>query len=82
MTSPDHDPHTAPISVPHVNPPHRATHLSFWIRELPFTMVLVLTIAGVAYTSFSKQPIVGLLGNSRADYRAGLRRCGLAGGGG
>jgi hypothetical protein len=43
-----------------VNPPHRATHLSFWIRELPFTIVLVLTIAGVAYTSFSKQPLAGL----------------------
>jgi hypothetical protein len=60
MTSSDHDPHTAPISVPHVTPPHRAAHLNFWIRELPFTIVLVLTIAGVAYTSFSKQPIVGL----------------------
>ncbi len=32
---------------------------SFWIRELPFTLVLILTIAGVAYTSFSKQPIAG-----------------------
>ena len=58
MTSPDHDPHAAPISVPQVSPTHRATHLSFWIRELPFTVVLILTIAGVAYTSFSKKPIV------------------------
>jgi len=55
----DQDPHTAPLSVPHVAPPHHAAHPSFWIRELPFTLVLVLTIAGVAYTSFSKQPIVG-----------------------
>ncbi len=31
---------------------------SLWIRELPFTIVLCLTIAGVAYSSFSKQPIV------------------------
>jgi len=28
--------------------------VSFWIRELPFTLVLILTIVGVAYTSFSK----------------------------
>jgi hypothetical protein len=31
---------------------------SLWIRELPFTIVLSLTIVGVAYSSFSKQPIV------------------------
>ena len=34
-------------------------HPSFWLRELPFGLVLVLTLLGVAYTSFSKQPIVG-----------------------
>jgi hypothetical protein len=33
--------------------------LGFWIRELPFSVVLILTIVGVAYTSFSKQPITG-----------------------
>jgi len=33
-------------------------HLSLWFRELPFTLVLILTILGVAYTSFSKQPII------------------------
>jgi len=32
---------------------------SLWMRELPFTVVLALTILGVAYTSFSKQPIIG-----------------------
>lgn len=32
---------------------------SFWLGELPFTAVLILTLAGVAYTSFSKKPIVG-----------------------
>jgi hypothetical protein len=31
---------------------------SLWMRELPFTVVLILTILGVAYTSFSKQPII------------------------
>jgi hypothetical protein len=33
--------------------------LSFWIRELPFSLVLILTTVGVAYTSFSKQAITG-----------------------
>ena len=28
-------------------------------QELPFALVLILTTLGVAYTSFSKQPIVG-----------------------
>ena len=32
---------------------------SFWVRELPFSLVLILTILGVAYTSFLKQPIIG-----------------------
>ncbi len=32
-------------------------HPGFWLRELPFSLVLILTLIGVAYTSFSKQPI-------------------------
>jgi Flp pilus assembly protein TadB len=59
MTSAENDPHAAATSVPHAGAPHAAHHVSFWIRELPFTLVLILTIAGVAYTSFSKQPIAG-----------------------
>jgi hypothetical protein len=39
-----------PASTPH--------HVSLWLRELPFSLVLLLTIGGVAYTSFSKQPII------------------------
>jgi hypothetical protein len=34
-------------------------HVNFWIRELPFALVLILTTIGVAYTSFSKKPITG-----------------------
>jgi hypothetical protein len=57
----EQDPHAAPASLPQADtppavPPHR--HQSFWIRELPFTIVLILTISGVAYTTFSKQPMV------------------------
>ena len=58
-SSADRDPHPAPSSVPHVAQPHPKAHVSFWVRELPFTLVLILIIAGVAYTSFSKKPIVG-----------------------
>ena len=41
----------APIS-------RNSPRVSFWIRELPFSLVLILTILGVAYTSFLKQPII------------------------
>lgn len=34
-------------------------HVSFWIRELPFSLVLILTLLGVAYTSLFKEPIMG-----------------------
>ena len=33
--------------------------VSFWIRELPFSLMLILTLLGVAYTSLLKQPIMG-----------------------
>jgi hypothetical protein len=32
-------------------------HAGFWLYELPFSLVLVLTIFGVAYETFSRQPI-------------------------
>lgn len=32
-------------------------HKSLWVRELPYSAVLILTLLGVAYTSYSKQPI-------------------------
>jgi hypothetical protein len=54
--------HSVP-PVPPGEPPAGAAnkyfHLNFWIRELPFSLVLILTLIGVAYTSFSKQPITG-----------------------
>ncbi len=30
----------------------------FWLRELPFSLVLIATVAGVAYTSVSNRPVV------------------------
>lgn len=57
MTNPDRDPHAAPPTVPQLHPVHPA-HVSFWIKELPFSLVLLLTLGGVGYTSFSKHPIL------------------------
>ena len=31
---------------------------SIWIKELPYTLILVLTLIGVAYTSLSDEPLV------------------------
>jgi hypothetical protein len=48
-----------PPSEPQAGTTHKWLHLNFWIRELPFSLVLVLILVGVAYTSFSKKPITG-----------------------
>ena len=58
MANADQHPQAPPSGAPHVNPVHQSPQLSFWIRELPFSLVLILTIGGVAYTSFSKHPIL------------------------
>jgi hypothetical protein len=42
-------------AVPHP----RARLSSYWLRELPYLMVLVLTLVGVAYASVSRQSMVG-----------------------
>lgn len=34
------------------------SHLRFWLRELPYAAVWVLTIIGIAYTSFAKQALI------------------------
>ena len=57
MSSTDPGP-TEHLAVPHVRPPHQSLHASFWIRELPFSILLLLTVGGVGYTSFSKHPIL------------------------
>ena len=52
---PQPDPHVA--DAPYA--PRYRPRGSFWLRELPFVAVLVLTLFGVAYASFSRQPVVG-----------------------
>jgi hypothetical protein len=44
---------------PKIAPVGDAPRASIWIRELPYVVVLILTILGVAYTSYLKQPIAG-----------------------
>jgi hypothetical protein len=51
-----------PAVVPQIHDAPAPSHvwrLNFWIKELPFSAVLILTLIGVAYTSLSKQPITG-----------------------
>lgn len=39
-------------------PPH-SSRTRFWLREAPYATILALAIFGIAYTSYSKQSIVG-----------------------
>ncbi len=39
--------------------PRSPKRSSLWVNELPFVALLALIVLGVAYTSFSKQPLVG-----------------------
>lgn len=65
MSSPDSESSGAELNLASAPPIRQPSHwrnllrTSFWIKELPFSAVLILTIVGVAYTSFSKQPITG-----------------------
>lgn len=34
-------------AAPNVDPMRHVSHISFWIRELPFSLVLLLTIGGI-----------------------------------
>src|SRR5579872_1847391 len=49
-------PSAAPPSTPERR---RLFRGSFWLRELPYVVVLALTVFGVAYASFSRQSMVG-----------------------
>lgn len=57
MNSAEPGPQAARPSNPKVTMSSSAPGLSLWIKELPYGAVLILTLLGVAYTSYSKQPI-------------------------
>jgi hypothetical protein len=61
MDGPDPgDPQPAPHGeAPHAPRPLYPPYVSFWVRELPYVVVLILTLFGVAYASFSRQSMVG-----------------------
>jgi hypothetical protein len=46
-------------AVPQAAQSSTSRRASLWVRELPFSLVLILTVLGVAYTSFTKRPIIG-----------------------
>ena len=55
MSDPNSIPHGA---IPTIDLPPSSWHANSWLRDLPYGIVLLLTLLGVAYTSFSKHPIV------------------------
>ncbi len=56
-TSPD-GPRPGPAATPGAMP-HPRPNVSLWLRELPYVVVLILTLSGVAYASFSRQSMAG-----------------------
>jgi hypothetical protein len=58
MSSTEPDPQATRLSNLQGNVSSKLPHASFWIKELPFSLLLILTIIGVAYTTVVKQPII------------------------
>jgi hypothetical protein len=58
MTNAELSPQPAPLHRAPAGDPTTSARASLWIRELPYSAVLILTIGGVAYTSYSKKPIM------------------------
>jgi hypothetical protein len=57
MSNPSPNPRDARAD-PAVSQQPNLPHAGFFLRELPYSAVLILTLVGVAYTSFSRNPIV------------------------
>jgi hypothetical protein len=49
--------HQAPPADPRIEAVE-PSRTSIWVKELPYSLILVLTLIGVAYTSFSNQPLI------------------------
>ena len=59
MSTPGSDPQPARPRNPYVLVSGNPSPGNFWIRELPYILVFVLTLLGVAYTTYMKQPVIG-----------------------
>jgi hypothetical protein len=59
MTTAGSDPQPARSRNPYVLVSGYLQRANFWIRELPYILVFILTILGVAYTTYMKQPVMG-----------------------
>ncbi len=59
MTNTESGPQGSRLQNQQVAGSTHSPRLSLWTRELAYSLVLLLTILGVAYTSFSKKPIMG-----------------------
>ena len=55
MSNPTSTPNNAPSDSGGFK---RLWHPGFWLSQLPYGLVLLLTLLGVAYTSLRKHPIV------------------------
>lgn len=59
MSDAESDPQAGPSRDPQVTMSGNVPRVSFWIRELPYSLAFILTILGVAYTTFTKHPVMG-----------------------
>ncbi len=59
MSNAESDPQAAQSRDPQVGTSGNVPRVSFWIRELPYSLAFILTILGVAYTTFTKHPVMG-----------------------
>ncbi len=59
MSSTDQGRHSARPGDPQVTMSSSPQRASPWVRNLPYVLVLILTLVGVAYTSYFKQPMMG-----------------------
>ena len=58
MNNVEPGPDGTPSPNPEVGESRKLPSASVWLRELPLGVVLILTVLGVAYTSYSRRPIV------------------------
>ena len=59
MSNPEQDPQATKAKNPQATMPGYGPRARFWIRELPYSVAFILTILGVAYTTFTKHPVIG-----------------------